>query len=84
MYACPLCNGFKSLEQSCPACGNAMDDQGRLVDYMGDYIAYLDYEGTNLIDGISSSNEKHMCLHLFLCLSCDKQIHVPIKETEVF
>ncbi|MRH44109.1 hypothetical protein GH741_15820 [Aquibacillus halophilus] len=80
MSACPLCNGVKTLEQACSSCGSTMDNQGRLVDYMGDYIAYLDYEGTNLIDGLQDSNDKHICVHLFQCSSCDEQIHVPIRE----
>ncbi|MDL4842733.1 hypothetical protein [Aquibacillus rhizosphaerae] len=80
MYACPLCNGLKSINLNCPNCQQVMDNQGRTVDFMGDYIPYLEYEGTKLIDGELNSTQDHTCLHLFYCTSCNQQLNVPIQE----
>ncbi|WP_204499050.1 hypothetical protein [Aquibacillus albus] len=57
-----------------------MHNQGRVIDYMDDYIAYLDYDGTKLIDGVLDSTDQHTCLHLFRCSECEKDIHVQIQE----
>ncbi|WP_138419798.1 hypothetical protein [Aquibacillus sediminis] len=80
MYTCPLCNGFREIQRECPSCHELMEDQGRMVDYMGDYIAYLDYDGTKLIDGHNASSREHVCIHLFYCFACDEKMHVNVQE----
>ncbi|MDC3417291.1 hypothetical protein [Aquibacillus salsiterrae] len=81
-YLCPVCNGFDTVERACPSCHQytEMQNQGRVVDFMGDYIPYLDYEGTNLIDGMSNSKRNHICLHLYHCHNCGNEFTVPIDE----
>ncbi|WP_186579200.1 hypothetical protein [Aquibacillus kalidii] len=77
---CPLCNGFINDSPPCPTCQGNMENQGRLVDFMGDYIAYLDYEGTKLIDHDPDSLESHTCVHLFYCPECEATNNVSVKE----
>ncbi|MCT2535542.1 hypothetical protein NC661_07295 [Aquibacillus koreensis] len=80
MYVCPVCNGLTAVTQTCPKCQHSMDHQGRLVDFMGDYIAYLEYEGTKLIDGDEESTNQHTCVHLYACPSCGEELDISIKE----
>lgn len=80
MYACPVCNGLTEGEKNCPTCESAMTNQGRLVDFMGDYIAYLEYDGTNLIDGDPESTQNHTCIHLYYCNQCDQEYNLKIQE----
>ncbi|WP_093212180.1 hypothetical protein [Sediminibacillus albus] len=80
MVACPLCNGMRVIERTCPECSNLMTDQGKLVDFMGDYSPYLDDEINKTVDGVKDSTRKHTCVHLFQCANCAGQITVTMQE----
>lgn len=80
MFTCPVCNGFKNVKKECPNCHKDMADQGRISDYLDDYSPYLDYAGTNLVDGIEDSEARHVCVHLMKCSDCKVDKQVPIQE----
>jgi hypothetical protein len=84
MYACPLCNGFQTIDVSCESCNHNMSDQGRLVDYYDDYSPYMEEENAKMVDGIPNSKEDHLCLHLFKCPHCASDSHVIIKEVKPY
>ncbi|WP_026569107.1 hypothetical protein [Sediminibacillus sp. JSM 1682029] len=79
-YACPLCNGMRTVQRACEKCGGEMTDQGKLVDFMGDYSPYLDMEIVKTVDGVKDSRSSHTCVHLFQCLDCDMQKTEVIQE----
>ncbi|UFU00464.1 hypothetical protein KO561_05855 [Radiobacillus kanasensis] len=78
--SCPLCNGLEQFEMYCTNCGENMDDVGRAVDYHSDYSPYLDYQITNTVDGADASDERNVCMHLFICPTCSHQLTKGIGE----
>ena len=65
MNDCPVCNGFYNLELACP-CGSALEDMGRLADFIGPYSPYQDL--------VTASD----CVHLYYCPACGKDRRVPV------
>ncbi|WP_234400736.1 hypothetical protein [Virgibacillus senegalensis] len=57
-----------------------MTDQGKVVDFMGDYSPYLDIEIVKTVDGVRDSTSSNTCVHLFQCLGCDAQMTEVILE----
>jgi hypothetical protein len=80
MYVCPLCNGLTVVEKTCEVCNGKMFDRGRVVDYFDDYSPYWEDEDAKLVDGLLQSKENHLCLHVFHCLTCDKETQITIQE----
>lgn len=71
---CPLCNGLFEYEEKCLSCGNNMNDQGRVVDYLDDYSPYLASDITEKVDGVSYDK----CVHLYQCNVCNRDKRVAI------
>lgn len=72
MYICPLCNQLGHYEFECPTCEMLMEDRGRMMDYFDNYSAYLDIEGTKMVDGFLNDRKNHECPHVLYCLNCRK------------
>lgn len=69
MYTCPVCNGFTTILQSCPNCHHLLQDQGRFMDFFGDYSPYQEIELSKRSDGwIDLKN--HLCPHQLYCSHC--------------
>ncbi len=71
---CPLCNGIKNMNISCPVCSAKLKDNGPIVNYLDDYSPYLSNDITQLVDGALHDQ----CVHLFSCEKCeyDKRIKI--------
>ncbi|MGB9803800.1 hypothetical protein [Desulfofundulus sp.] len=67
---CPLCNGIYTEQQIC-TCGATMKDAGLVTDYYGPYSPYF-----NL------SFEDPICLHLFSCPVCGRELQVAVPITK--
>ena len=80
MYICPLCNGLLAKSFPCSACGQSLEDTGRIIDYFDDYSAYMEIEDMKKIDGYDSTHSQHECAHLFYCSSCKNSEVKLIKE----
>ncbi|SES98215.1 hypothetical protein SAMN05421676_102267 [Salinibacillus kushneri] len=80
MYVCPVCNGLTKLEKTCEVCQGPMMDRGRVVDYYDDYSPYWEEEDAKMVDGVLDSKEKHLCVHVYHCLSCDSEVELSVKE----
>nr|WP_077623158.1 hypothetical protein [Sediminibacillus massiliensis] len=80
MHACPLCNGMRTITRNCSNCDETMEDQGKVVDYMGDYSPYLPDDIAKTVDGVQNSTEDHVCVHLFHCNNCKQDMRVEIQE----
>lgn len=78
-HICPVCNGFSRLDASCPACGHALDDSGRLYDYYGDYSPYRPIDDAKLSNGLSDLR-LHLCMHVAWCPVCRKEQQVAVQE----
>ncbi|WP_102347481.1 hypothetical protein [Bacillus sp. Marseille-P3661] len=83
MYICPLCNQLDQKLVECPTCKNHMEDQGRLMDYFDDYSAYLEIDGTKLVDGFPNDQQDHECPHVFYCYQC-KNEHIFLISEQSF
>lgn len=68
--ACPICNGLSSFDLSCPACGQSLTDNGRYMDFFGDYSPYRPIEDAKLTDGLVDA-ATHQCPHYTTCTVCD-------------
>lgn len=79
MSMCPICNGISSIEVNCSSCNVLFTDEGRLLDYIDDYSAYLEIEGMKLFDGISDDAKNKQCPHVLYCSQCHlkKKILIP-------
>jgi hypothetical protein len=71
---CPLCNGLKEMEVSCPICNSKMYDAGPIENFYDDYSPYLDQNITQAIN----KEDLHHCVHLFKCSKCKKDKRVSI------
>ncbi|QDP39703.1 hypothetical protein FN924_05650 [Radiobacillus deserti] len=71
---------MEEFETYCTNCGNHMENVGRAVDYHSDYSPYLDYQITNTVDGIDTSNQNNICVHLFICPNCSHDMTKVIEE----
>lgn len=84
-YACPVCNGFSSLEETvCPECGSRLADQGRLTDLFSDYSPYREIDGLKMTDGLPDDAEKHRCPHILFCTSCKFSNITMIEEIPLY
>ncbi|MCE4051088.1 MULTISPECIES: hypothetical protein [Bacillaceae] len=79
MNICPLCNGFEQLNKVCADCGQQVEDKGRIMDYYDDYSAYMPIDQMKLENGYPDL-EQHLCPHLVLCPSCEREDLVFIQE----
>lgn len=70
MGICPLCNGFDTIESSCPICGNDLEDSGKVMDYYDDYSPYMPIDQMKLENGYPSDYKNEQCSHLFKCPKC--------------
>ncbi|WP_432408830.1 hypothetical protein [Wukongibacter sp. M2B1] len=73
---CPLCNGLQEYNIECQNCNEKMSDRGRIAEYYDNYSSYLDISITEKIDGVP--NDK--CVHLFSCISCNKDKRITIDK----
>ncbi|GGM25615.1 hypothetical protein GCM10011351_09130 [Paraliobacillus quinghaiensis] len=80
MYICPVCNGLENTTKMCANCQVNMEEQGRLIEQLGDYAPYLDDEGMKLFDGDTQSKTNHTCVHVYQCQICGQTDHVSIQE----
>ncbi|MFC4388648.1 hypothetical protein ACFOZ1_12685 [Gracilibacillus marinus] len=83
MYLCFLCNGLEKLTERCPKCEGHMLDAGKVVDYYGDYAAYVEVETQQRVDGYSNSSESHQCVHIGVCSNCNYIEEIAINEKEM-
>ncbi|MCA1030848.1 hypothetical protein LCL95_07440 [Bacillus timonensis] len=72
-HICPLCNGFQASEYRCETCGHALEDAGKVTDYLDDYSAYMEIDGLKLVDGYEHSVVEQQCAHVFYCHACQAQ-----------
>ncbi|MDZ5470172.1 hypothetical protein SM124_00285 [Bacillus sp. 31A1R] len=70
MGMCPLCNGFYEMQESCPSCGNQLEESGRLMDFFDDYSPYMPIDLMKLEDGYSLDFQEEQCPHVFKCPNC--------------
>ncbi|MFD1425810.1 uncharacterized protein (DUF983 family) [Kroppenstedtia sanguinis] len=66
---CPVCNGFSSLDVSCPNCGEWMEDQGRLFDFLAPYSPYRPIDDLKRTEGMTDW-EIYQCSHRLHCPHC--------------
>ncbi|WP_035177902.1 hypothetical protein [Alkalihalobacterium bogoriense] len=79
-YVCPLCNGLKMVDITCPQCQSNMEDRGKVMDLFDDYSPYIEIEGLKQIDGIQNDKQNHECPHIFVCSECGKDVMHIVKE----
>jgi len=78
-WICPICNGLAASVTQCPACGQLLDDEGRISDFTGDYSPYRPIEDLKLSNGYYDARD-HLCLHFQVCNHCKKRFIVPFHE----
>ncbi|MDS1029351.1 hypothetical protein RDV78_02395 [Bacillota bacterium LX-D] len=71
ILTCPLCNGLEQVTKKCPACGDSLQDGGRVENYYGPYSPYEEVND-------SYASGENICIHLLYCPSCgwDKRVGV--------
>jgi len=77
---CPLCNGLQQLSLPCKRCRAMLVDMGKVTDYLDDYSAYEEQDTLKQVDGLKTSIENDLCLHLFFCQHCGWEEHIIINE----
>lgn len=80
MGVCPLCNGLSQMEVNCPSCGQYLEDNGKMMDYLDDYSPYMPIEQMKLENGYLSDYEKEECLHYLICPQCGYHKIQPFQE----
>ncbi|MFC4403160.1 hypothetical protein [Gracilibacillus xinjiangensis] len=68
------------MDKKCSVCQKDMHDAGKVVDYYGDYAAYIDIQDAQLIDGVPGTEDNHQCVHLGVCSSCNYMEEIVISE----
>ncbi|WP_255298455.1 hypothetical protein [Brevibacillus dissolubilis] len=81
-FMCPICNGFTELQVTCESCGSKLDDQGRLLDYFGDYSPYRPFDDLKRTDGYPDVSS-HLCPHVATCPACRLEQVIMIQEATV-
>ncbi|WP_031515781.1 hypothetical protein [Desulfofalx alkaliphila] len=66
-YTCLLCNQLEAVTESCPNCGEIMENLGLLQDFYDPYSPYLDQEIYQ--DNYLQNDDDH-CVHLLACGKC--------------
>jgi DNA-directed RNA polymerase subunit M/transcription elongation factor TFIIS len=80
MSLCPLCNGLRTIHIACPQCNAETEDQGKMMDYVGPYSAYMEIDLLKRNDGFPKSLEKGQCPHIMKCPKCGHDEVVLIQE----
>ncbi|QED47109.1 hypothetical protein [Cytobacillus dafuensis] len=80
MAFCPICNGFEEIKIACSSCGNALMDNGRIMDYYDDYSPYMPIDQMKMEDGYPADYENRECPHLLKCAVCGMNVVRLIKE----
>ncbi|MBU8880042.1 hypothetical protein BGM26_13755 [Bacillus sp. FJAT-29790] len=80
MAICPICNGFEKINAKCSVCGKALSDNGRIMDYYGNYSPYMPIDQLKLADGYPTDYTKKECPHLLKCVACGHDEVKFIKE----
>ncbi|MFY0544752.1 hypothetical protein [Brevibacillus sp. H7] len=78
-HLCPICNGFHALRAVCRACGQTLDDSGRIYDYYGDYSPYREIDDSKLSNGFPDF-QYHLCIHVGWCPACRQEQLVSVRE----
>ncbi|WNQ12640.1 hypothetical protein MJA45_06305 [Paenibacillus aurantius] len=81
-YACPVCNGFESVDALCPSCSASALDQGKIHDFFGPYSPYRPTDEMALTNGFRDA-AWHQCVHVFWCPSCGETFNRMIEEWRV-
>lgn len=81
-FGCPVCNGLREAERLCPACGDKMEDTGRLEDTFDDYSPYREIDDVRMTNGYSDL-EQNVCMHLFVCTRCGREAVHSVEEGEL-
>lgn len=77
MPVCPICNGFTTLHENCPLCGQPLQDAGVIQDFYDDYSAYLEQDIYE--DGYRHNNHA-VCVHLFACPHCHFDTNISFRR----
>lgn len=75
---CPVCNGMQPLEAACANCGQAMEDWGRMTDWIGPYAPYVPLETET--EWISQSADEINCMHVAYCPSCLETLEAAVTK----
>ncbi|WP_248762169.1 hypothetical protein [Paenibacillus sp. ATY16] len=75
---CPVCNGMQPLDAACSNCGQAMEDWGRMTDWIGPYAPYVPLETEMTLWNQSADNRN--CLHIVYCSSCERTVEAAVTE----
>jgi hypothetical protein len=73
---CPVCNGMKVYLLKCPICGDQMENDGPIQDFLDDYSPYLPISITQQVDG----TYQDQCVHVFHCKYCNKNRKFKIQK----
>jgi len=77
---CPVCNGLEPFASPCPHCGHAMEDRGRLWDWIGPYSPYMPIAELAELYADADRFGAVACHHVATCPSCGTVQHVGIAE----
>lgn len=77
---CPVCNGLEPFVCPCPCCGHALDDQGRLWDWVGPYSPYMPIAELAELYADRDGFGAGACLHVATCPACGTVQRVAIAE----
>lgn len=78
MPICPFCNGLQYEQYACKKCESAMQDYGKVVDYVDAYSAYMDQKLLTEVDGLTLNNSQQYCLHVMYCGTCGYQTEAAV------
>ncbi|CAM3425948.1 hypothetical protein MALU111345_04260 [Marinicrinis lubricantis] len=79
-FVCPVCNGFRDLDFTCPSCQQKTEDFGRFHDFYGPYSPYRPIDEYKLTNGIAGDAEHHRCIHIAFCPVCKGTYHAAVDE----
>lgn len=65
---CPICNKMKEFVFPCQGCQGAMEEKGRVAEYLGPYSADMPIENS------------HHCEHVFYCGKCGTMKNISVNN----
>ncbi|WP_227937882.1 hypothetical protein [Alkalihalobacillus deserti] len=80
MGMCPICNGMNSLGLTCDTCQQELIDYGKVMDYYGDYEAYMPIDLNKYSNGILNDLKDELCPHYIICNKCGNTTVYLVKE----
>ncbi|HHV34763.1 MAG: hypothetical protein WBI44_03095 [Syntrophaceticus sp.] len=75
---CSVCNGLTHLAENCPACGNTMEDCGKINSYVDPYGPY---EDTTTEEETLTGDDQ--CVHFLQCPNCDQSSNYTVHRDEI-